>query len=73
MGRIPLALEDHDLPALDAREPFDDQPAHSGQTLVRGELAPSLPSRGAAEEFARASRADGLDLAQAIGLLRRSW
>ena len=44
-----------------------------GGTLVRGELAPSLPSRGAAEEFARASRADGLDLAQAIGLLRRSW
>lgn len=44
-----------------------------GGTLVRGELAPSLPSRGAAEDFARASRADGLDLAQAIGLLRRSW
>jgi hypothetical protein len=22
-----------------SREPFDDQPAHSGQTLVRGELS----------------------------------
>ena len=44
-----------------------------GGTLVRDELAPSLPSRGAAEDFVRAARESGLDLSQAIGLLRRSW
>ncbi|WP_143553877.1 GntR family transcriptional regulator [Serinicoccus sp. CNJ-927] len=44
-----------------------------GGTLVRDELAPALPSRGAAEDFARSARAAGLDLSQAIGLLRRSW
>lgn len=44
-----------------------------GGTVVRGELAPSLPSRAAAEEFAQAARSAGLDLTQAIGLLRRSW
>jgi DNA-binding transcriptional regulator YhcF (GntR family) len=44
-----------------------------GGTLVREELAPVLPSRTAAEEFAETARQAGLDLQQAIGLLRRSW
>lgn len=44
-----------------------------GGTIVREELAPALPSRVAAEEFVRAARGSGLDLDQAIGLLRRSW
>lgn len=44
-----------------------------GGTLVRDELAPALPSRSAAEQFARLARESGLDLPQAIGLLRRSW
>ena len=44
-----------------------------GGTLVRDELAPTLPSRTAAEDFARAAHGAGLDLSQAIGLLRRSW
>ncbi|WP_298886253.1 GntR family transcriptional regulator [uncultured Serinicoccus sp.] len=44
-----------------------------GGTLVRDELAPTQPGRVAAEEFVRAARASGLDLPQAIGLLRRSW
>lgn len=44
-----------------------------GGTLVRDELAPALPSRTAAEEFAQTARRGGLDLQQAIGLLRRSW
>ncbi|MDO5635579.1 MAG: GntR family transcriptional regulator [Micrococcus sp.] len=42
-------------------------------TLVRGELAPHLPSRAAAERYAQTARQAGLDLEQAIGLLRRSW
>ncbi|QFG68690.1 GntR family transcriptional regulator [Ornithinimicrobium pratense] len=44
-----------------------------GGTLVRDELAPALPSRTAAEEFAETARQAGLDLQQAIGLLRRTW
>lgn len=44
-----------------------------GGTVVRDELAPSLPSRTAAVEFAETARRTGLDLQQAIGLLRRSW
>lgn len=44
-----------------------------GGTIVRDELAPALPSRAAAAEFARLARGSGLDLPQAIGLLRRSW
>ncbi|GAA4886850.1 GntR family transcriptional regulator [Serinicoccus chungangensis] len=44
-----------------------------GGTLVRDELAPTQPGRVAAEDFVRAARASGLDLSQAVGLLRRSW
>lgn len=44
-----------------------------GGTLVRDEMAPAQPGRSAAEDFAETARRAGLDLQQAIGLLRRSW
>lgn len=44
-----------------------------GGTLVRGELDPGTPVRAAAEELAHQARSAGLDLPQALGLLRRSW
>lgn len=42
-------------------------------TLVRQGHAPSSASGRAAEALARAARQDGLDLEEAVGLLRRSW
>ncbi len=44
-----------------------------GGTLVRGDLEPGTPVREAADELAHQARSAGLDLSQAIGLLRRSW
>ena len=37
---VPQRLIDEGYVIVDiSREPFDDQPAHSGETLVRGELS----------------------------------
>lgn len=44
-----------------------------GGTLVRAGHAPASASGRAADAFAQAARQDGLQLEEAIGLLRRSW
>ncbi|MGD8150826.1 GntR family transcriptional regulator [Ornithinimicrobium sp. Y1694] len=44
-----------------------------GGTVVRGDLAPLSPGRRGAEEYVAVARRAGLDLEQAIGLVRSSW
>ncbi len=44
-----------------------------GGTLVRAGHGPASASGRAAEALARAARDDGLELDEAVGLLRRSW
>lgn len=44
-----------------------------GGTLVRPGSTPSSASARAAEAFVAAARQDGLELEEAVGLLRRSW